>query len=237
MRRWLADRRVQPALLAIVALLALALGVGLGLRQFDPGTGPPLPLEGGEWLPRPMALPDFRLADMRGEDFTRVSLEGQWTFMFFGYTHCPDICPVTTLLLAQAAEQVRRADPRGTVPRIVFVSVDPERDTPEILRQFVAHFHPDATGATAPLAELTPFTRALGIAHRKVEVEGDPDRYLVDHSGSVLLINPQARLQAVFPWPHEADQLSSDFLLIRERYASVGNAAPQGPNPASRKVP
>lgn len=218
---WLGARAVQPVLLGAVGLLALILGVGIGVRQFDPGTGPPLRLEGGEWLPRPMALPDFRLADMQGEDFTPVSLEGQWTFVFFGYTHCPDICPVTTLLLGRAVEQIRRADPTGAVPRIVFVSVDPERDTLEVLRQFVLHFHPDATGATAPMAELRPFTRALGIEHRKVDVDGDPDRYLVDHSGSVLLINPEVHLQAVFPWPHEAGKLGSDFLLIRERYASV----------------
>lgn len=218
MSRWLAARGVQPALLGVVGLLALILGVGIGVRQFDPGTGPPLRLEGGEWLPRPMALPDFRLTDMWGEAFTPVLLEGQWTFLFFGYTHCPDICPATTLLLGRAAEQIRRADPKGAVPRIVFVSVDPERDTFEVLRQFVLHFHPDATGATAPMAELMPFTRSLGILHRKVEVDGDPDLYLMDHSGSILLINPEGRLQAVFPWPHEAGKLSSDFLRIRERY-------------------
>jgi protein SCO1 len=210
-------RGARHVLLGIVGVLALTLGVGVGIRVFDPGTGPVLRLEGGEWLPRPMPLPDFRLADMWGEAFIPAALEGQWTFLFFGYTHCPDICPVTTLLLGQATEQIRRADPAGAVPRIVFVSVDPDRDTPEVLRQFVTHFHPEAMGVTAPLPELLPFTRALGIVHRKVQGNGDPDRYLVDHSGSILLINPEGRLQAVFPWPHEADTLRADFLQIRAR--------------------
>jgi protein SCO1 len=218
MARMLHDRTLQILLLVFAGAVAMAIGIGAGMTQRDAGGAGPLSLDGGTWLPEPRVLPDFELIDMQGEPFTRTSLEGQWSFLFFGYTYCPDICPLTMALLGSAVEEIQRLEPRAGSPNVVFVSVDPERDTPEALKEYVGYFNADFTGVTAPMERLTPFTRALGILHRKAEDPRDPDNYLVDHSASILLINPQGQLQAVLSAPHQVDTLASDFLLIRKRF-------------------
>lgn len=203
-------------MLIIAGVLALAIGLGIGMMQRGASSGP-LTLEGGTWLDQPRDLPEFQLTDMHNEPFTRASLEGEWTFMFFGYTYCPDICPLTMALLAGAIEEIRTEDPDAD-PQVVFVSVDPDRDTPEALNQYVGYFNREFTGVTAPMEQLTPFTRSLGILHRKAEDPKDPENYLVDHSASVLLMNPRGQLQAVLSAPHQIKTLTSDFLQIRKRF-------------------
>jgi protein SCO1/2 len=210
------NRTVQLAVLIIAGVLALAIGLGIGMMQRGGNSGP-LTLEGGTWLDQPRDLPAFELTDMHGEPFTRASFEGEWSFVFFGYTYCPDICPLTMALLASALEEIRKEDADAD-PRVIFVSVDPDRDTPEALNQYVGYFNREFTGVTAPMEQLTPFTRSLGILHRKAENPEDPENYLVDHSASVLLINPRGQLQAVLSAPHQVRTLASDFLQIRKRF-------------------
>jgi protein SCO1 len=218
MARGLHNRTVQTLLIVLAGAVALAIGIGAG--QMQGGTTPTqaLSLEGGTWLSEPRPLPEFELLDMQGEPFTRTSLEGRWSFVFFGYTYCPDICPLTMALLGSAITEIRRLEPDAADPRVVFVSVDPDRDTPEALSQYVAYFNPEFMGVTAPMEELTPFTRALGILHRKAEDPRDPENYLVDHSASILLINPRGELQAVLSAPHQVQSIASDFLLVRQRF-------------------
>ncbi|OOG27117.1 SCO family protein [Thioalkalivibrio denitrificans] len=207
-------RTVQLLLIVLAGAVAMAVGIGFGMSQRDAGPGQPLSLEGGTWLSEPRNLPEFELVDMHGEPFTKASLEGGWTFMFFGYTYCPDICPLTMALLGSAVEEVRRLDPRAEDPNVVLVSVDPERDTPEALKQYVGYFNPDFMGVTGPMEQLTPFTRTLGILHQKADDPRDPDNYLVDHSASILLFNPQGQLQAVLGAPHQVETLATDYLRI-----------------------
>jgi protein SCO1 len=212
------NRTVQVLLIAVAGAVALAIGIGAGQMQRGSAPAQPLSLEGGTWLPEPRSLPAFELIDMQGESFTRASLEGRWSFLFFGYTYCPDICPLTMALLGSAITEIRRLEPDAADPRVVFVSVDPDRDTPEALEQYVGYFNPEFMGVTGPMEALTPFTRALGILHRKAEDPRDPDNYLVDHSGSILLINPRGELQAVLSAPHQVQTIASDFVLVRQRF-------------------
>ncbi len=211
------NRSLQIVLLVVAGVVALAIGLGVGMMQRDGTTSGPLTLQSGTWLPEPRPLPEFELVDMNGEPFTRASLENQWTFLFFGYTYCPDICPMTMALLASTFEEIRRADPSAD-PRAVFVSVDPERDTPEALKTYVPYFHQEFLGVTGPMEQLTPLTRSMGILHRKAEDPRDPDNYLVDHSASIILINPRGEFQAVLSAPHQVETLASDFLQIHKRY-------------------
>lgn len=212
------NRTVQVLLIVVAGAVALAIGIGAGQMQRGSAPPQPLSLEGGTWLPEPRSLPEFELIDMQGESFTRASLEGRWSFLFFGYTYCPDICPLTMALLGSAITEIRRLEPGAADPGVVFVSVDPDRDTPEALKQYVGYFNPEFTGITGPMEALTPFTRALGILHRKAEDPRDPDNYLVDHSASILLINPRGELQAVLSAPHQVQTIASDFLLVRQRF-------------------
>lgn len=163
----------------------------------------------GTVLEPPKPLADFTLADQRGAAFDRKSLKGRWTLMFFGYTHCPDICPTTLHTLVQVVRKLGAEH----APGIVFVSVDPERDSAEKLTAYLAYFDSAIVGVTGARAALDAFTRDLGILHRKGEPKPDGG-YLVDHSASVLLFNPQGELRALFSAPHDTDRIAGDYKAV-----------------------
>jgi protein SCO1/2 len=176
--------------IAIVALIALVGGFAL---SWYVNSQKPIELESGLWFgAQARALPEFELVDHRQQPLTRADLVGHWSLMFFGYTHCPDICPVTMQTLAEMVRLIDDSDVTEAL-QIYLISVDPERDRPEVLAEYVHYFNPDFNGATAAPEQLTPLTRALGIAHRiHNRVEGS-DNYDVDHSSAIVLINPRVR--------------------------------------------
>ena len=133
-----------------------------------------------------------------------------WTLLFFGYTHCPDICPITLATMSASVDAIAALG--GEAPRIVFVSVDPDRDAPSHLRGYVTTFRDDFLGVTGPHQELRKLTRALGVIYAK---DGDGPSYLVEHSAALLLVNPRGELQAVFGPPHAPDTIARDFVAIR----------------------
>jgi protein SCO1/2 len=164
-------------------------------------------------LPAPIALPEFSLLDHTGQIFDRGSLRGNWNVVFFGFTHCPDICPATLQQLALARKRV--AEDGKEFPRILFISVDPERDTPEAMASYIANFGPGIAGISGSLHELTKLTKATGIYFAK---SGDLDAaYSVDHSAVVLVINPNAEWQALFSAPHNIDEFVNDIPIITGR--------------------
>jgi len=135
-------------------------------------------------LPEAKALPEFSLEDHRGNTFTNEDLTGQWSFVFFGYTHCPDVCP-TTLSLLNQVDQALKKEPGIDSPETVFISVDPGRDTVEQLAEYVPYFNADFTGVTGSLENLQVLTKSLGIAFGQEGVEeGDTEteEYEVFHS-------------------------------------------------------
>ena len=164
-------------------------------------------------LPQSRALPQFSLIDQDGAEFDTESLRDQWSLLFFGFTHCPDICPATLQQLAIARSRVLD-EGESTFPNIVLISVDPERDTPEVLAEYVGHFGDGMTGVTGSLTELRTLTLALGIYFEKsVGENGD---YSVDHSAVVIVINKNAEFHALFSAPHTIDHFVEDMPLITE---------------------
>lgn len=153
-------------------------------------------------------LPPFRLNSPRGE-LTEQSLKGRWTFMFFGYTQCPDVCPGALSLMTEVA---RRTGPQAR-PGVLFVSVDPQRDTLELLGNFVPAFDPAFVGATAADAQLAPLLKHLGVFFRRND-EKDKHNYTVDHTAALFLIDPEGRLKAVFSPPHDVGSVVSDYMAI-----------------------
>ncbi len=189
---------------------AFALGLGAGYLWQQ---GSPAPaLERATLLAAsPQALPDFHLVDQDGAPFRNDRLRQRWTLMFFGYTHCPDVCPLTlNELKGMYARLAGTPYPQDT--QVVFVSVDPKRDSPQHLKRYVQYFDPHFLGVTGGEPELASLTRALGIYHA---VNGSGQDYLVDHSAAIVLIDPQARLYALFSAPHQAPVLARDYLAIR----------------------
>ena len=194
-------------IIALVLGIAIAAGFALSLRD----AREPVVSLTATVLPAGNELPDFALLDQHGAAVGRSVFEGQWDVVFFGFTNCPDICPATMTVLGQAR---RELDARGQdpLPRIVLVSVDPERDTPEAMARYVAYFGDDNLGLTGELAEIRKLTDALGVFFQKAGADGEV--YGVDHSTVVLVIDPEARLKALFSAPHEVANLVHDLPLI-----------------------
>ena len=140
---------------------------------------------------------DFALIDHRGASFTRDNLVGQWTLIFFGFTHCPDICPTTLAELAQLKAQL--ADTEAGATRVVMLSVDPARDTPERLAQYVPYFHPDFVGGTGEFTEILSVAQRLHAPFRHV-IEPDGS-YQMEHSANVILMNPRGDYHGFFRAP------------------------------------
>lgn len=200
------------AAIALV-VLALAIAFALLLVRVAPAPAPDVG-PGATLLPAPRALPEFALMDQDGEAFDLRRLQGRWSFLFFGYTSCPDVCPGTLAVLRDVHAELADAGIGVEETQFVFVSVDPDRDTPERLREYVSYFHRDFVGATGAPQQLDRLTRFLGVHHRRSRTEGDPD-YLLDHTSAVLLIDPAARLSAVLSDPHDPHEIADSFRRIR----------------------
>ena len=145
----------------------------------------------------PRDVGDFSLTDHCGQSFTRDDLKDRWTLIFFGFTHCPDICPTTMAELAELKSQL--AGTEASDARVVMVSVDPARDTPDRLAQYVPYFHPDFIGVTGDFADILSVAQRLNAPFRKVS---EPDGgYQMEHSANVMLMNPRGDYHGFFRAP------------------------------------
>ena len=136
----------------------------------------------------------FNLLDQNQQTFTKGSLEGKWSLVFLGYLSCPDICPMTMAKLANLLPKLKDASDEPV--QILFVSVDPKRDTAERRKEYVDYFNPEILGLGAEHKNLFPFVRNLGLMYSIPS--GDEESYFVDHSASVVLINPESSIAAIF---------------------------------------
>ena len=204
---------MKKSSIAIVALVALIGGFAM---SWVIKNSQPVELEAGLWFgEQARALPEFELVSHNNQPLSRANLEGKWSLMFFGYTHCPDICPASLQIMSQMIAAIEDPDVRKKV-HVYFISVDPERDKPEILAPYVTYFNADFTGATAELTQLTPLTRSLGIAHSIRNKDEGSTSYDVDHSSAIVLINPQAEYAGLFGAPHDALVMARDMTRIVE---------------------
>jgi len=142
--------------------------------------------------PKPRTLPLFKLVDHKGQPFSNTQLTGKWSVMFFGYTHCPDICPTTLTALAKVAEKL--APDISEQVQFIFISIDPERDTPDLLADYMSFFRPDFLAATGDEQQLQQLTMSLGAMYMKVPGENS---YSMSHSNSLFIINPQGQRHGI----------------------------------------
>jgi protein SCO1/2 len=199
----------------LLTVLIAGLSVVAGYSLWQVTSGSQAVLQTLVVLPESREIPEFTLTDQYGKPFELEQLRGAWSLLFFGFTHCPDVCP-NTLFELQNMRATLLEDDGELADRfqVVFVSVDPERDSTEKLREYVAYFDPSFIGVTGPDEEMLPLTRKLGIAYRIDEHEAGEAVYNVDHSASILLIDPDGRLHGVFPAPHQAALLAEDLRAI-----------------------
>ena len=166
-------------------------------------------------FPEAREIASFSLIDHNNTVFDNSVLKDRWSFIFFGYTHCPDVCPTTLSILNSVAQKLGDLDEDI---RFVFLSVDPERDTPEQLAQFVSYFNADFIGVTGTPEGIEQITRQLGVLHIRAQPEEGASGYLVDHSASVFLFDPDGRYHAVFSPPLSADAIAGDFKKMLQAY-------------------
>ena len=191
---------------AIVLGCALAAGIFVATKTREPATP-----RTAFAIPQPTALPQFSLLDQAGNTVDETTFRGQWDLVFFGFTHCPDVCPTTLQVLATARRELADSG-MLPLPRIVLVSVDPERDSPEVLGQYLDYFGEGNLGVTGELEEIRNLTSALGIFFEKTTSDGDS--YSVDHSAAVLAVDPDGRFAALFSAPHVVENIVHDFPII-----------------------
>ena len=202
----------------VVLVVALAAGLGLWASQRYFGAAP-----ASSWpqtqvvrlFEPPRELPAFSLRQSDGTQLVPGELRGHWTLVFLGVTHCPDVCPTTLAQLSQAQKQWASI-PEAIRPRVLFVSVDPERDTPDRIGEYAHAFHKDTLAATANIPALEIFTRSLSLVFAKVPApEGAPaDQYSVDHSASMAVLDPQGRMSGLVQQPLDPAAIAADLAAL-----------------------
>ena len=164
-------------------------------------------LASGTWLPAARPIADFTLVDSRGRPVTRTVLLGRPTLVYFGFTHCPDECPDTLAALARVRKQTAIAG-----LQVLFITVDPERDTPAVLASYLRHFDPTFLGLTGAPGEISRLAATLGIGISRVNLPGGG--YDFEHTQAVLLFDSRAREVGVFTPPFDVRKLAQSLSRV-----------------------
>lgn len=196
--------------LIFCALAAFSTGIYLFYQQHDQRKN--LSQLNGTFLQMPRAINQFKLIDHQNNVFTNENLLNHWSMLFFGFTNCPHMCPTTMATLEQMYEKLQQAQVTP-LPQVVMVTVDPERDTTTALNRFVTAFNTDFIGVTGSQTMLDQLSKQLGIAYMKISND-DADNYDVEHSGAIILFNPEGKLAGFFSLPHDGLTLAKDMQLV-----------------------
>ena len=203
-------------LVLMVVLIASVAGAGFAAYNLGRNNQAVVPesLMGTVW-PEPRSLADFELLDHNQQVFDLQQLQGQWSFVFFGYTSCPDICPTTLLNLRAVTAALDELGEES--PQVILVSVNPERDSPEKLAEYVKYFNPAYRGVTGSEEQLHAMALQIGAMYQQLPVD-ENGNYEVAHSASVFLVDPQARMYAAFSPPHQPEQMAQKLIAVRQFY-------------------
>ena len=203
------SRNQSIGLAALVAIVAIAAGMLLSRTLLHRAGGPTLAK--ATLLEPSRPLPPMAFVDEQGQPFGPERLRGHWSILFFGFTHCPDVCPTTLALLAQVEKNLTDL-PAEQRPRITLVSVDPQRDTPEQLAKYVKSFSPTFTGITGQQEAVHEFALKMGVPVAITPLPGG--NYTVDHSAAIFIVDPSGALRALSSTPHTVPLIAEDYRSI-----------------------
>lgn len=209
----------RSANILLAAIAALAIGIGFySYQNSQTNSVNANNLQKATSLhSNPRSLPEFSLTNQFNKSFSNQDLVGAWSMVFFGFTNCPDVCPLTLSILDQVTSELRSEDANSlSVPRSIFISVDPKRDQPEKLKQYVEHFNKDMIGLTGSKEQIDNLTQSFGAIY--AIADNSTDNYLVDHSAHIFVIAPDGKMIALFSTPHDAKIIADDFKTISTLY-------------------
>lgn len=206
-------KRTFLGLAAVVAVAAVGVFGNLLIGSTDKAPLSSIVFE----QPRPIG--PFALIDQNGRPFRRDDLKGQWTFVHFGYTYCPDICPLT-LDKMNAVDAVLQERGLGQDHVYMVVSLDPKRDTPERLKAYVTYFNPKFKAAVGTQEEVDRLAKQAGVIYKVIPGRGEYD-YTLDHPNAVVVFDPNAEMRAVLIRPSDPETVVVDILRIRNEFERV----------------
>ena len=181
-------------------------------------------------LPTPRDIAAFKLTDHMGKTFDRSSINGRWSFVFFGFVSCPDVCPTSMSVLGTVDRQLQASDPELAEQfQGILVSVDPERDSTENLARYATAFSPRFLGVTGPREDLVGLTTQVNVAFAKVPLAEPPppesasadvaaDAYTVDHTGNIVIINPRGHYHGFIKLPHDSETIRLTFQTLASQF-------------------
>lgn len=208
------SKRITLTIAILLGIMALSAGLFVSQHMHVKKKIDPNQLH-GTLLDQPRPVQAFSLTGVDDNPFNNTSLRGQWTMAFFGFTSCGSVCPIT---MAELGKMYRLLEDKGVepLPQVVMISVDPSRDSVEKLGHYVKAFDRHFYGARGDESAIKSMTTEMGIAYLKVarnKTDDDSD-YDIEHTGSIMLFNPEGELAAFFTTPHQADLLAKDYMLL-----------------------
>ena len=168
----------------------------------------------GKILTRPMELDNFELIDQNNQTFNSESLKGNWTILFFGYTNCPDVCPTTIYKLAEVKNDVNQNLPSKNF-NTVLVTLDPDRDTPERLDEYIGYFDESMLGVTGTYKNIQSFSSNLSVFYQRINKDGGYD---FNHTASIFVFNQDGSLFATMSPATSVSELRDDFYTILNNF-------------------
>jgi len=208
------NRSSKTTIILLISLAFLSFIVYLGQTT----TGESVPKDLIAVLrPHASLLKPFSLIDKNENVFTKEQLKGKWSLLFFGYTNCPDICPTTLHSLKKINTQLKKTPKVANSTQVIFVSVDPQRDTPKILKKYTEYFNKEFTAITGSEEDILKFANQFSAAYMK-EPSKNKNDYQVSHTSSIFLVDPKMRIVASFSPPHNSQTITSQYLKIRSMF-------------------
>ncbi len=194
--------------LGLLTFGILALGLGIGFNLWHTKKTSPTPPIVGTVINRPQPIPEFHLTNGFNKPFTNLDLKGHYSLLFFGFTHCQTICPLTMMMLTKLYAELKAE--KLPLPTIVFITLDPKHDTPNVVGAYVHAFNANFIGVTGPSAGIQQLSKQLGVVYLRHD-QSSENNPQIDHSGTLYLVNPDAKLIAIFSPPHDKENLKQDY--------------------------
>lgn len=173
----------------------------------------------GILMDKPIEIAEFHFIDNHNRAFTKDTIKNHWTFLFFGFTHCELICPNTMVLLNKMYKILEHDLPKKNLPQVVFISIDPQRDSIDQINRFINSFNPNFSGARAGIDETNLLEKQLHIIVNKFQEKIQSKNYTFTHSMDILLLNPEAKVQAYFSYPYQPQQIAKDYELLFKKFS------------------